>query len=273
MTPQTALGELLARLAANRGAAVYVSDDELAGWPHDLVADLKASRVLVRASPAASAVCAGCERGCVMPVQVLPDGGNGAAAFIVCDKRSDINRVVMSIGSLEQWKATVVLLADCLARLLHFGTRSRGADTVNRWPIGMLEGKKHKDRLALHAGDCGLSLSVAGHTVALEEVLTIKRQTIWLDRTALLLFVDQPTGKVAAESESADDRQTRLLALIESERLRNPRKFLKSAADREGITVYALKQVIYRKPKAADAMTSMANALAAPVSKKAKRQR
>ena len=52
MTPQAALRELLARLAASRGAAVYVCDDELAGWPHDMVADLKANRLLVRASPA-----------------------------------------------------------------------------------------------------------------------------------------------------------------------------------------------------------------------------
>lgn len=273
MTPQAALGELLARLAASRGAAVYVSDDELAGWPHDLVVDLKSSLMLMRASPAGSAVCRGCERACVMPVEVLPDDVHGAAAFIVCDKRTDINRVAVSIGALERWKATGELLADCLSRLLLFKPRSRSADVANRWPIGMLEGKKHKDRLALHAGDGGLTLAVAGHTVALDDVLTIRMQAIWLDRAALLRFVDQPTGKVAAESESADDRRTRLLALTEKERQRSPRKFLKTVADRECITVYALKQVIYRKQKAADAMASMAGTLAGPVSKKAKTQR
>ena len=273
MTPQAVLRELLARLAASQGAAVYVSDDELAGWPHDLVADLKANRLLVRASPGASAMCPGCERECVMPVEVLPDDGHGAAAFIVCDKRSDINRVAVSIAALERWKAAGALLADYLSRLLQFESRSQNADAVNRWPLGMLEGKKHKDRLALHAGDSGLTLAVAGHAMALDEVLTIKKRAIWLDRTALLRCVDQPTGKVAAESESADDRQKRLLALAERERLRNPRKFLQAVADREGITVYALKQVIYRKPKATDAMASMAGTLSRPVSKKAKTQR
>ena len=273
MTPQAALGELLARLAASRGAAVYVSDDELGGWPHDLVADLKANRVLMRASPAASAVCPGCERECVMPVEVQTDDGHDAAAFVVCDKRSDINRVLVSIGALERWKATGELLADCLSRLLHFDSRPHGADAVGRWSIGMLEGNKHKDRMALRAGDGLLTLAVAGHTVALDDVLTIKKQAIWLDRAALLLFVDQPTGKVAAESESADERRTRLLALTEKDRLRNPRKFLRAVADREGITVYALKQVIYRKPKAPDAMGSMVGTLARPVSKKAKTQR
>lgn len=273
MTNQAALEELLARLAASRGTAVYVSDDELAGWPHDLLAEFKALRLLVRASPASSAVCPGCERECAMPVAVPPDEGHGAAAFIVCDKRSDINRVTVPIGALTRWKTAGELLADCLSRLLHFESRPSGADAVNRWPIGMLEGKKHKDRLSLFAGDGGLTLAVAGHTVALADLLTIKKQAIWLDRTALLLLVDQPTGKVAAESESADDRRTRLLELTERERLRDPRKFLKAVADRECITVYALKQVIYRKPKAADAMAAMADTLASPVSKKAKTQR
>lgn len=273
MTPKATLSELLARLAASRGAAVYVSDDELAGWPHGLMAEFKALRLLVRASPAASVVCPGCERACVMPVEVLADDGHGAAAFIVCDKRSDINRVVVPIGALKRWKATGELLADCLSRLLHFESRPSGADAVNRWPIGMLQGKKHKDRLALFAGDVGLTLAVAGHTVALDEVLTVKKQAIWLDRAALLLFVDQPTGKVAAESESADDRQTRLQALTAKERMRSPQKFLKVVADREGITVYALKQVIYRKRKAPDAIASVAGALTRPVSKKAKTQR
>ena len=114
---------------------------------------------------------------------------------------------------------------------------------------------------------------MAGHAVALDEVLTIKEQAIWLDRARLLRCVDQPTGKVAAESESADDRRTRLLALVKEMRLGHPRKFLQAAADREGISVYALKQVIYRKPKAADAMANVAEALARPVSKKAKIQR
>lgn len=273
MTPEAALDELLARLAASRSAAVYFSDNELAGWPHDLVADLKAIRVLVRASPAASTVCLGCERACAMPVEVMPDEGRGAAAFIVCDKRSDINRVAVQIALLERWKATGELLADCLARLLHFESRSQNADAGGRWSIGMLEGSKHKERLVLHAGDGVLMLAVAGHAVAIDKVLTIKKQGIWLDRMALLRCVDQPTGTVAAESESADDRRTRLLALADKARVKNPRKFLQTVADREGISVYALKQVIYRKPKAADAMANMADALTRPVSKKTKTQR
>ena len=273
MTPEAALGELLARLGASRGAAVYVSDDELTGWPLDLVSDLKASRVLVRASPAASAVCPGCERECAMPVEVLPDDQRGTVAFIVCDKRSDINRVAVPIVALERWKATGELLADCLARLLHFESRRQGADAGGRWSIGMLEGSKHKDRLVLHAGDGALTLAVAGHAVALDDVLTIKKQAIWLDRAALLRCVDEPTGAVAAESESPDERRDRLRRRRRQLEAKGVRNFLQTIAAEEGVSTSAVKQVMGRKPKAPDAMANMAGTLTHPVSKKAKTQR
>lgn len=273
MTPAAALGELLARLAASRGAAVYVGDDELAGWPVALVADLKASRVVVRASPAASAVCAGCERACAMPVEVLPEEGHGAAAFIVCDKRSDINRVAVPIASLERWKASGELLADCLARLLSFESRSQNAVAGGRWAIGMLEGSKHKDRLVLHAGDDRLTLAVAGHAVALDEVLTIREQAIWLNRALLLQCVDQPTGSVAAGSEPPDERRDRLLRRRQQLEAKGVRNFLQTIAAEEGVSPSAVKQAMARKPKAPDAMANMAGTLTRPVSKKAKTQR
>jgi hypothetical protein len=273
VTPQAALGELLARLAASRGAAVYFSDDDLAGWPDNLVADLKANRLLVRASPAVSAICPGCECECVMPVEVLPDDKRGAAAFIVCDKRGDIGRVVVPIAVLERCKGTGELLADCLSRLLHFEARSQGADTVNRWSLGMLEGKKHKDRLALHAGDGGLTLAVAGHTVALHDVLTFHRQAIRLDRAALVRFVDQPTGKVAVESEPPNARRDRLLERRRQLQAKGVRNFIQVIAAEERLSPSAIKQAMGRKPRAAGAMASMAGSLARPVSKKATTQR
>ena len=272
-SPQAALRELLARLAASGGAAVYIDDYELERWPSDLVANLRAMRMLLQASPARSAVCNGCERSCVMPVEVLPDDGRGAAAFIVCDKRRDINRVEVAIGALARWKATGESLADALAHLLKVDTRPRHADGAGRWPLGMLVGKHHKDRLVLFASDGALRLAVAGHELELADVLFAASRGLGIDRAHLLRLVDRPTGTVAAGAESADERRQRLLVQVAEHQKRNPRRFLKAAADEEGITVYALKQVIYRPPKAPDAMRAMADVLARPVSKRAKTQR
>lgn len=270
---QAVLGELLARVGANGGGSVYIGDHEVQQWPRDLIADLNGKCMLVRASPARSAICPGCERACAMPVEVLADDGRGVAAFIVCDKRSDINRVEVAASMLTRWKVTGETLADGLAHLLRLGARPRHADFAGRWPLGMLVGKQRKDRPALFASDGALKLAVAGHENSLADFLSVGAQGLSIDRAHLIRLVDRPTGSVAAGEESADERHQRLLEIVADHRRRNPRRFLKAAADQEGITVYALKQVIYRAPKAADPMADMVGALTRPVLKKTKTQR
>ena len=93
MTPHDALIELLARVGARNGAEVLVSAEELSQWPAAAVAAMKSQKLLAQARPTSTVVCPGCERECVMPVHTLPAGPRDPASFIVCDKRSDINRV------------------------------------------------------------------------------------------------------------------------------------------------------------------------------------
>lgn len=104
MTPSDVLADLLARVGASKGKPVFISAQELGGWPATTVATMKAQKILVRARPAASVVCPGCEQQCVMPVHVPPAPSEAARAFVVCDKRDDINRVNVPIGHLEQWR-------------------------------------------------------------------------------------------------------------------------------------------------------------------------
>jgi hypothetical protein len=108
MTPHGALTELLARLGACNGASVVVSDEELSQWPAPAVAALKSQKLLVRARPAATTICPGCEQACVMPVHTVPRASGAAVSFTVCDKRSDINRVPVSTKRLEQWRCDAV---------------------------------------------------------------------------------------------------------------------------------------------------------------------
>jgi len=76
MTPLEALLELLDHVGASRDAAALVSEDDLSRWPAEAVRELKAKKLLQRASPAVSAVCPGCEQECVMPVHT-PHTGAG----------------------------------------------------------------------------------------------------------------------------------------------------------------------------------------------------
>jgi len=106
MTPADVLVELLARVGASKGQALFIGAQELSEWPATAVAAMKKQKLLVPARPAASVVCPGCERQCVMPVHVIPPGASAARAFVVCDKRDDINRVSVPIAHLEQWKVS-----------------------------------------------------------------------------------------------------------------------------------------------------------------------
>src|SRR5690554_1637637 len=142
MTPQAVLTELLDRIAASHGAPVLIGADELADWPVEAVTALQSQGVITRARPAVSVVCPGCERECVMPVYTPPSAGQAAGAFIVCDKRSDINRVPVPLDRLEQWQVSGDSIAAMLAALL--GLHRSGHDDASggRWEVGLLKGAK-----------------------------------------------------------------------------------------------------------------------------------
>jgi hypothetical protein len=242
MTPEDALFELLERVGAGHGAAVLVSEHELGQWPNAAVAEMKSHGLLARARPATSAVCPGCERECVMPVQILPDRIRAPEAFIVCDKRSDINRLAVPVSHLEQWQASGASIANLLAGLLGLRQPSaRGADTT-RWEIGMLKGVKHSSHLVLLA-DGRLSLALAGHSIALADVLVLEGDRFTVDKRTLKRLADQPIAG-AGDAESAAQRRERLKNRVQEVKAKGTRAFLKAVAEEEGISVSRLKQLV-----------------------------
>jgi hypothetical protein len=246
MTPQGALHELLARLGASKGAAVQISEEELSSWPKSTVQAMKAQKLLVRASPAASVVCPGCEQECVMPVHTLISEKSGPRPFIVCDKRDDINRVPVSISQLEQWQATGFTLTEVLRAL--YGLRSiDSSDTCSgRWEVGVVKGKKGSSHMVLLA-DGELTLALAGHSIPLIDVLTLEANAFKLDRRRLVRLADKPSGS-AGDTESAAQRRVRLVKLVQAEKNRENRAFLKTVAHVEGISVSRLKQILKSSP-------------------------
>ncbi len=200
MTPEAALLEVLARVGARHGAAVLISEHELSGWPDAAVAAMKSQGLIKKARPTSSAVCPGCERECVMQVHTLPHP-TGPAAFIVCDRRSDINRVVVPINRLEQWQASGASIADLLAGLLDLHRSGTGCTDVARWEVGMLKGTKHSSHLVLSA-DGKLALSLASHSIPLAQVLTLDKHGLNADKHALLRALDgdvrQPSAGIGS---------------------------------------------------------------------------
>ncbi|HUY82742.1 MAG TPA: hypothetical protein VMU92_13535 [Acidobacteriaceae bacterium] len=246
MTPLEALLELLGRVGANNGAAVLVNEEELDYWPVTASRAMKSHKLLVKASPATSVVCPGCEQECVMPVHIRTHETRGPASFIVCDKRDDINRVAVPAERLRQWRCNAHAIADLIAGLLGSRRPDSGDTSAVRWEVGMFKGRKHSSHIVLLT-EGRLTLCVAGHSIALADVLTLGDNSFRLDKQTLIRLVDKPVAG-AGDVESAAQRRERLKKRVQAEKAKGNKAFLKAVSEDEGISVSRLKQLLQEKP-------------------------
>lgn len=209
MTPQGALIELLGRVGANQGAPVLVTEDELSLWPGAAVTAMKAQRLLARARPASSAICSGCERDCVMPVHTPPTAG-APASFIVCDKRSDVNRVPVPIERLNQWQGSADSVCGFVVDSLGLRRSDQRAGGAGFWNIGIATGDKRSQLLCLQA-DGALVLVAGNNAVPLAELIEHHDGGYSLDGVMIRQLVDAAT--------TADNRYTPSNAKRESRKL------------------------------------------------------
>lgn len=271
MKPDAALVELLARMGASRGMPVYFGSQELREWPPNTVAVMKEQKLLARSRPASSVVCPGCEQECVMPVHVIPTDSVAARAFVICDKRSDINRVELFISDLEQWQVSGDSVADCVARLLGVTRPGGSAADGGRWEVGTFKGTKQSGHLVLIA-DGELKLMLSGHSIALADALNLTDGGIAIDKRILRRCVDNPRDG-GGDTESASQRRERLVARVREERKKGSRAFLKVVAAEEGISASRLKQILKTEPYGAGkaAIVDQRSKRATPKLEKAKR--
>ena len=209
MTPQAALIELLARVGAQSGA-VLVSAEELSQWPVAAVAAMKSQKLLSKARPAISAVCPGCERECVMPVHTVASTGSPAASFIVCDKRSDTNRVAVATERLTQWRCDAKAVCGFVAASLELRASEQhptdGA-TVN---IGMARGDKRSQILALRTSG-GLALVAGDNAMPLVDLVGFHDGEYSVDAVMVRQMVDAATTADPRHTPSTAKREARKL--------------------------------------------------------------
>ena len=150
MTPLDALLELLERVGASRGAAALVSEEELNRWPAEAVRELKAQKLLVKASSATTVVCPGCEQECVMQVYAMPESG---PPFTICDKRDDINRVEIPTERMRQWRCGAEAVGTFVAQSLGLRADSQRKIGAGQWELGVVMGKSRSQMVCLRVGE------------------------------------------------------------------------------------------------------------------------
>ena len=128
-------GELAAQLGGSSEASIYLGADEADNLV-ELAEPLVGAGLLSPAEPASATICDGCERNCVMPVNIAPAiNAQPSRAFIVCDKRDDIGRVRVEPARLRRWTFSLPLLARSLAGALKTDQQPAAA-TGDMWLLG-----------------------------------------------------------------------------------------------------------------------------------------
>jgi hypothetical protein len=215
MKPQALLIELLARVGATEGT-VFVSDEELSRWPNAAVAALKSQKLLAKARPASSVVCPGCEQACVMPVHMVPSGSRAPASFIVCDKRSDINRVRVTTERLTQWRCDAEAVCEFIVKSLGLRRSDQWSANTAVWNIGIARGDKRSQMICLQV-DGVLSLVAGSSAVPLAELIGFRDGGYSIDAAMIRQLVDSAT--------TADPRYTPSNARREARKLNTQAKY------------------------------------------------
>ena len=147
-----------------------------------------------------------------MPVQTIPAGSRAAVRFIVCDKRSDINRVALTTAHVDQWKCDAEALARFVVAQLGLRRSRHRIDESGTRPLGLAAGDTRHQMLGLRThGD--VTLVVADTAVALADLIDFARGAYVLDTAAIRHFVDAATNRrpaLHAEHDTARGPHARL---------------------------------------------------------------
>ena len=200
--------ELLERVGASRDAAVLVDEEELSRWPAETVLGMKAHKLLVKASPAGTVVCPGCEQECTMPVYTVSDGAGKAAAFVVCDKRDDISRVAVPAERLRKWRCGMEAVGGFVARSLGLRPESQRKAGDGLWELGLVTGRRCGQMICLRANGT-LELVIGKSAMPLAEVVRSGMDGYSVDGAAIRQLVDTATTGDSRYTPSDARREAR----------------------------------------------------------------
>ncbi len=208
MTPEAALIELLGRVGARLGESVTVSTEELSQWPTEAVAALKLQGVLLKARPAKSVVCDGCEQDCSMPVQTVTRANGSVTSFVVCDKRSDTNRVPVPAARLALWRCDAEAVCGFVGASLGLVQTTVQPSEDGLLPIGMARGNKRTQMLCLRVHG-HLALVVGTNAMPLADVIGFENGGFTLDHAVIHQMVDAATTADTRHTPSTAKRDAR----------------------------------------------------------------
>ena len=210
MTPQDALIELLARVGARDGAAVFVSDEELSQWPAAAVAAMKSQKLLAKARPAASVVCPGCERECVMPVHTCPPRRAARHRSSSATSAATSTACPFPPTRLTQWRCDAEAVCGFIAASLGLRRSDQHQADAGLLNIGIARGDKRSQMLCLQA-DGDLAMVAGNNAMPLAELVGFRNGEYSVDGDTIRQLVDSATTADTRYTPSNARREARKL--------------------------------------------------------------
>jgi hypothetical protein len=217
---------------------LVLPSDRLDGLPIALKKVLVDTGMVERAAPAVSVICPGCAESCAMPVFQRPRHDGSIVAFVSCDKRDDIGRVLLTPAMLDLWQVSTSSLARGLAKLLD---QRHQIPLGQGFRLGWVSGGAGMVDVQLFCDDKGPHIVVAGHRLDLTQVLTWNGVGLGLNVAALTHSADVPKSQ---NHEPTEQRSARLLARKRQLKGQRVRDFIKRIAAEERCDASYVKRLI-----------------------------
>jgi hypothetical protein len=145
-----------------------------------------------------------------MPVHMVLTGSLAPASFIVCDKRSDINRVPVSAARLAQWRCDAGAVRGFIAMSLGLRLSEQHHADPGLLNIGIASGDKRSQMLCLRT-ERDLSLVAGSNGIPLADLVGFHDGQYSVDVAMIQQLVDATT--------TADPRYTPTNAKREARKL------------------------------------------------------
>jgi hypothetical protein len=153
-----------------------------------------------------------------MPVETVPAKLGAPALFVVCDKRSDINRVAIPDGQLVQWHASNAGVGKFIAQSLSVRWRGTMATNSDALEIGIVKATRNHQMLCLRSTR-GLVLVAGTSEIPLIDTVTFADGRYLVESELVDQLVNSSTTSDAGYTPNNAKREARKLdtkARIES---------------------------------------------------------
>lgn len=150
-----------------------------------------------------------------MPVHTVSRANVNANAsttsFVVCDKRSDINRLAIPPARLAQWRCDGQMVCNFVAASLGLVQTTVQPSDADLLPVGMARGIKRTQMLCLRVQG-HMTLVVGAAVLPLADVIRFEDGNFTLDAAAIHQLVDATTTADPCHTPSTVKREARKLS-------------------------------------------------------------